>query len=223
MEKPTGSSSKKDRRKPQQSRSHTTVDSILQAAEELFVAKGFHNTTSEDIVRRAGIGIGSLYDYFPNKTSIGLALLENVSISIAMDSKRYFMEYGMEPLEVSLPKVIQQIFAGYKRHKNVLIYLVSEVPELRAQAELYSVDKLMHRASLIYLQLYEDYFPDGSLERTHAFLHLMFSASIKQYLAEPGPLLSEQNLLDELAETILSYIIRHRDTYHSTPAKNNAR
>lgn len=194
------------RRQPKQSRALNTVDTILQAAEELFVSKGFHNTTSEDIVKRAGTSIGSLYDYFPNKTSIALALLENVSMSIAVDSKKYFMEYGKQPLETSLPQVIRRIFEGYKRHKNVLINLVNDVPELRSAAELYSIDKLIHRASLIYLQIYEDRFDEKGLAVAHSFLTLLFGASIKQYLAETNHLLSENDFLNELTLVILLYI-----------------
>ena len=47
------------RKRPKQNRSSTTVVSILDIAEELFASKGYVNTTSEDIVRRAGVGIGS--------------------------------------------------------------------------------------------------------------------------------------------------------------------
>ena len=69
----------------------------------MFASKGHVNATPEDIVRQGGVGIGSLYDYFPNKTSITLALLENTSTSIADDSRMIFVEYGSESIETSLP------------------------------------------------------------------------------------------------------------------------
>lgn len=194
------------RKRLKQSRSTSTVSSILTAAEELFTSKGYHNTTSDDIVQRAGVGIGSLYDYFPNKTSIALALLENTSTSIAGDSRRVFVEYGAEPVEISLPKVVREIFNKYKRHKNILISLVSEVPELRSTSELYSIDRLIQRASRIYLQMYEEEYPHRDMRVVHEFLNLLFTSSIKEYLAETAPPLTEDEFLDNLSRTILLYL-----------------
>jgi len=114
----------RQRRVPKQERSISTVEAILQAAEELFLKDGFAKTTVEDILRRAGIGTGSFYDYFPNKTAVALALLESVSTEIAGDARKYFIDFGRDSIQQSLPKVVRRIFHRYKRHKNILINLV---------------------------------------------------------------------------------------------------
>ncbi|MCB1667402.1 MAG: TetR/AcrR family transcriptional regulator [Porticoccaceae bacterium] len=196
------------RRRPKQSRSINTVESILQAAEELFLKQGFDSATVEQIAKRAGVGIGSIYDYFPNKISIALALLESVSAMIANDSKTYFIEFGRESIEESMPKVIRKVFGSYKRHKNIVITLVESAPELRLAAELYSVEKLIYRASLIYLQIYEDNFAGKNLNTAHALLNQVFAASIKQYLSDENPQLSEEEFLQELSNMFLAYIIK---------------
>lgn len=48
---------------------------ILEAAQKVFVEKGFHQTKVADITRRAGIGKGTIYLYFPDKESILFAIL----------------------------------------------------------------------------------------------------------------------------------------------------
>ncbi len=194
------------RRKPQQTRSSNTVNSILIAAEELFAAKGYHNTTSEDIVRRAGIGIGSLYDYFPNKTSIALALLESRSTAIADEARKIFIEYGAQPIEVSLPRVIGGIFQSYKVNRDVFITLVNDVSELRVVSELYSIDRLIHRASLIYLQMYENEFAHHEIHVAHEFLNIMFISSIRHFLSSTTHALEEDAFLEQLTRAILVYV-----------------
>lgn len=194
------------RRVPKQGRSINTVESILQAAEELFLKDGFDKTTVEDIVQRAGIATGSFYDYFPNKTAMALALLESVSTEIAGDARKYFMEFGRETIEESLPKVVRRIFHRYKRHKNILINLVNEVPELRATAENYSVDRLIYRASLIYLQIYQDDFGGKDLRLVHGIMNLVYSSAIKTYLSDAHPPFEEGVFLDQLSAMMLGYL-----------------
>jgi len=194
------------RKQPKQGRSANTVQSILQAAERLFVTQGYDATTAEDIVSRAGVAVGSLYDYFPNKKAVALALLESISSGIAEDSRRMFAEHGQEPIEVSLPKVVRKIYLNYKRHKNVLINLVNDVPALRSLAEIYAIDKLIHRTSLMFLQIYQDQYHGSNLEANHQFLNLVFTASLKQYLSESVHMMGEDEFLDRLSSLILLYL-----------------
>ncbi len=64
------------RRKPVQRRSRDTVQAILDAAARLFAAAGYARTTTNHIAERAGVSIGSLYEYFPSKDAILVALTE---------------------------------------------------------------------------------------------------------------------------------------------------
>jgi AcrR family transcriptional regulator len=45
-------------------------DAILRSAERLFSTRGYHATTLADIAGRSGIGVGSIYSYFPSKLAI---------------------------------------------------------------------------------------------------------------------------------------------------------
>lgn len=64
------------RKRPAQQRARTTVEAILGAAIELFAARGYARTTTNAVAARAGISVGSLYQYFPNKDAILTALVE---------------------------------------------------------------------------------------------------------------------------------------------------
>lgn len=64
------------RKKPQQARSRETVEAILQASTYILVEEGWRCFTTNRVAERAGVNIGSLYQYFPNKTAILAALRE---------------------------------------------------------------------------------------------------------------------------------------------------
>lgn len=47
---------------------------ILAAAREIFGEKGYHSTTSEEIAKKAGVGKGTIYQYFESKQDIFLQM-----------------------------------------------------------------------------------------------------------------------------------------------------
>jgi AcrR family transcriptional regulator len=64
------------RKSPSQERSQATVDAILDATARLLEQHGYARLTTNHVARKAGISIGSLYQYFPNKESLCHALAE---------------------------------------------------------------------------------------------------------------------------------------------------
>lgn len=62
------------RKSPRQERSRLTVERILDAAARIFQEQGYVGTTTNEIADEAEVSVGSLYQYFPNKDAILVAL-----------------------------------------------------------------------------------------------------------------------------------------------------
>src|SRR5450830_1497659 len=62
------------RKEPRQARSKAMVDTILDAMARVLVERGYANTNL--VAEAAGISVGSLYQYFPNKDALIFALRE---------------------------------------------------------------------------------------------------------------------------------------------------
>ena len=58
------------RKKPRQARANDLVAAILQAAVQVLAAEGAQRFTTTRVAERAGVSVGSIYQYFPNKASI---------------------------------------------------------------------------------------------------------------------------------------------------------
>lgn len=58
------------RKRPKQARSNELVSAILQAATQVLEQEGAARFTTARVAERAGVSIGSLYQYFPNKAAI---------------------------------------------------------------------------------------------------------------------------------------------------------
>lgn len=69
------------RREPKQSRSRALVDAVLEAADELIRREPMDVVTVERVSERAGIGMGSFYEYFHGKDSLVGVLIGKVTRS----------------------------------------------------------------------------------------------------------------------------------------------
>jgi len=70
------------RRQPTQARARARVEKILAAATELIEMTGTDQLRMSEIAERAGVPIGSLYQYFPDKASIVLTLAERIMLRV---------------------------------------------------------------------------------------------------------------------------------------------
>lgn len=67
------------RKRPVQRRSAATVEAILEAAARILESDGLAGYTTNAIAGRAGVSVGSLYQYFPNRDALTAALIERES------------------------------------------------------------------------------------------------------------------------------------------------
>jgi AcrR family transcriptional regulator len=82
------------RTRPLQARGKERVRVILATALQLFKERGVDGVTTNDIAKQAGIPIGSLYRYYPNKEAIITALTELYADDIA----KVFVDIRSHPL-----------------------------------------------------------------------------------------------------------------------------
>src|SRR3546814_9174202 len=64
------------RKLPRQERSKATVEAILIAATQVLIEDGYERATTARVAERAGVSVGSLYQYFPNKEALVGTLVE---------------------------------------------------------------------------------------------------------------------------------------------------
>lgn len=77
-----------------------TGQRIRAAARKQFTQRGFGETTTRDIAAGAGVAIGTVFNYFPTKESLGIALIEDALV--AADSEFRGRPGGTECLEEDL-------------------------------------------------------------------------------------------------------------------------
>ncbi|HEY9103787.1 TetR family transcriptional regulator [Chitinimonas sp.] len=84
------------RKQPKQARSNELVGSILQAATQVLAKEGAQRFTTARVAERAGVSIGSVYQYFPNKAAI-LFRLQSDEWQQTIDMLRKILDDSSKP------------------------------------------------------------------------------------------------------------------------------
>ncbi len=121
------------RKTPKQPRSHATVEAILEASAQAFERHGYAGGTTNRIAARAGVSIGSLYQYFPNKDAILVALVRShIADGTAMLAPQVArLEAGEDPLRV-IPDVVAAMVSLHAEAPRLHQVLFEETPLPRA-------------------------------------------------------------------------------------------
>jgi len=87
------------RRRPRQPRSIALFRAVLTSAREVLETEGPEQLTLRRVAKRAGVGLGSIYHYFPSKDAIVTELLEEEVEHICSDIESMASEVHLESLE----------------------------------------------------------------------------------------------------------------------------
>lgn len=129
--------SSKPRKIPQQARSQQRVNKILDQAAQIFATSGYEAATTNQIAAAAGVPIGSVYEFFPNKQAILHALVERY---LSQLHDLYQNLFTPQAFEQPLPLLLEQMLQGLVTlHTNLpalgtLLYGSYTSPELAASS-----------------------------------------------------------------------------------------
>ena len=122
------------RRRPQQERSRTRVECILDVALEMIVEAGAENLAMREVARRAGVPIGSVYQYFPSKTAIlrelAMRNMQHVSPLLREELAALMVETGGRPTPTeAVGRLIDVFYAHYRDHPGAAAVWAGAQPD----------------------------------------------------------------------------------------------
>ena len=115
------------RKSPVQARSTASVDAILEATIQVLLQVGKDRLTTTRVASRAGVSVGTLYQYFPNKSSLLQAVLKRHLATIADAIELTCEEQkGNTPRQMATALIIAFLEAKMRDTKtSVALYSVS--------------------------------------------------------------------------------------------------
>ena len=117
------------RRKPSQERSRDRVERILDATAELLAELPVDKITTAAIAEKAGVPIGSVYQYFPNKLAVLAQLARRVMEKVDLQTASLITEdFGVLPWDQAIDRAIDATMQGYAEQPGYVQLLLSIRP-----------------------------------------------------------------------------------------------
>jgi len=124
----SGTSRTSGRRKPRQFRARQTVDAILEAVIRILKRQGLEAITTNHIAEVAGVSIGSLYQYFPDKRSIFIALHQRHVDEIDRMVETTLVEHASSSLDELIRAMVEAMVDAHTSDPELYELLFTEVP-----------------------------------------------------------------------------------------------
>jgi AcrR family transcriptional regulator len=198
------------RKKPSQGRSRFTVQQIVEAAARVFEEQGYAGATTNRIAERAGVSIGSLYQYFPNKESILAVLLEEhfqEGTHAVVAVRRHLGEEPHDLIGV-LRHYVENMVALHAKNPRLHYILLNEarwpphlVERLREinRAVVAGTEAVLRASPEVRIQDY----------KTAAYLVVQsVETLVHRFVVEPPDDVSHERFAAELVEMLIRYLRR---------------
>jgi AcrR family transcriptional regulator len=202
------------RKRPQQDRSRVTVEAILEAITHILTEEGYEKANTNRIAERAGVSIGSLYQYFPNKGSLMAALAEQHSNEIAALVESKLSDVAHAPLEVSIPELVKAIIAVHAINPHLHQVLSEEIPRSERLQQRQTAEARIAQLVRDYLSQWQnspieklrDRVHPQNLNRTVFVLSRTVESLCHAAVIEHPDLIKDSQFEQEVAELLLLYL-----------------
>lgn len=126
------------RKQPRQARSIALVEAVLDACEELLARDGYEALSTRDVAHRAGVSVGSLYQYFPAKAALVGAVIERKMERDWAEIRAIQENLQGQRLEVVLEASIRAMIGMFARQAGLYAAMVASMAEVARELDVQS-------------------------------------------------------------------------------------
>jgi AcrR family transcriptional regulator len=192
-------------RPPTQLRARQTVEAILDAVIRILKREGFEAVTTNRIADVGGVSIGSVYQYFPDKRAIFVALHERHVQEIDRIVQRTLVQNASSSLDRLMTSMIEAMIDAHTTDPELHQLLLAEVPHRGDGTKDFAVR--MHGAFLLAISSRTDELKKNRDPEKLAFVvtHMVESLSHGAVFRRP-PGLSLTQAKAEIVRAVLAFL-----------------
>jgi AcrR family transcriptional regulator len=113
-----------------QERGRQTVDALVRATAHILEREGYEQTSTNKIAQAAGVSIGSLYQYFPNKEALVAAVIDRHQEAMSQMFRGQIAKAGRLPVKTAVRKLVKAVIDAHRIDPKLHRVLAEQVPRV---------------------------------------------------------------------------------------------
>ncbi len=193
---------------PKQDRSIAKKNRLLDAGMDLFISKGYEETSTREIAEQAGVSVGTFYSYFADKKALFIDIIKrNKDRSIAAMLQRA----ERSGKQNDLPKTTYSLIEGIMKKRDLPQAFMRQAYALRCLDT--EVERFYHNEEKVTLELIRDVLIrfEGSLRKDVDIAARMVLITLKEVMNAYAIFqhdIKKDTLIDELSDMIDRYLFQ---------------
>jgi len=194
------------RKRPKQERSQATVQAILTATTHILTEDGYDQLTTNRVAEQAGVSIGSLYQYFPNKEALIFALAEHHANEMVQLAQHYLTELGDRSILEVLQQIVKAALAAHAVNPKLHRVLHEQIPHSEVMRRL--DEAKMENMLRSFLAQRCDQLQPKNLKLTVFMVERTIRALIYGAMIDHPELLKTGELEQEMITMLAAYLVK---------------
>jgi AcrR family transcriptional regulator len=197
------------RKTPVQARSTVTVEAISEATIQVLLSHGTDRLTTTRVAERAGVSVGTLYQYYPNKQALLFAVLEHHLDNVSTAVETACMCARGKPLAEMVKQVTEAFVDAKMRRTDISTALYRIAADVGGPALVKRTSERSQKA----LQAMLRTAPDAVLREEKFAIQMLFAAmagttrSVLEVGAPPAMVRKLRNHLVLLCQSYLAAVV----------------
>lgn len=196
------------RKKPTQDRSKATVEAILAATARVLTEDGYDRASTNRVALRAGVSVGSLYQYFPTKEALVAALIDRhvkQMQQVLMDKLATLPESTPEKV---VADVVEAMVAAHEVDPKLHGVLTEQIPRIGRLQNVVEINRDMGQLIRGYMEMLGDKIVPKNLDAAVFILVASVEAVTHAMVIDRKAAANRQAVVEELTALICRYLFK---------------
>lgn len=150
------------RKYPTQERAKATNDAIIEASTQLLLEQGYDRFTTARAAERAGVSVGSLYQYFPNKAALAAAVIDRCCEEFIVALDRALEGRPRITLAECIGAIVDVVLASHQLAPDLHKVVIDLAPRIGVADRTDSMSRKMAEAIEAVLRMHADEIAPGT-------------------------------------------------------------
>ena len=196
------------RKSASQERSRATVQALLDATARVLTKEGYDRASTNRIAATAGVSVGSLYQYFPNKEALVAALVARHNRDMLDLLREALKEVASLDLATAIAKLVRAAVDAHRVDPALHRVFDEQVPRMGQLAKIEALQGETFRLVRCYLEERRSEISVRDLNSTTSILVTTVEALTHQFVIHrPGaPERDRDQFIDEVTRLVVGYL-----------------